>query len=378
MKNKLKKIKAKIVDAGPKSGLAKQILISMYILALKLFTNYGKLESKIYEVIFENRPELEGNKKAAKKLYREIIYCRFMYGIIPKEYFIYGFEYLSHEGKMLYVTRGNKYKYYRRFNNKNYAEFLNKKTETYRKFGKFYGREMLCMYDSDDFSAFCEFIKRHPRFIYKPAQDYGGRGIKIYDSSLYESAEDLFSILIFGGACVVEELIVQGQEIAQFHPESVNTVRIVTYRTNAGEAITQWCFLRMGAGDSHTDNMSAGGISAMIDFETGIICDCGRDYKGDRYMFHPDTGVQLIGFVIPKWDEVKRLIQELANVLPQVRFVGWDLAYTDKGWIFVEGNAQPQCVAPQITAYNGKLGTYKAMNEIYMRENQVDGNDEEE
>ena len=47
MKNKLKKIKAKIVDAGPKSGLAKQILISMYILALKLFTNYGKLESKI-------------------------------------------------------------------------------------------------------------------------------------------------------------------------------------------------------------------------------------------------------------------------------------------------------------------------------------------
>ena len=142
MKTKLKKIKARIVERGPKSGLAKQLLISVYILALRLFTNYGKLESKIYEVMYENRPELEGNKKASRKLYREIIYCRFMYGIIPKEYFIYGFEYLSHEGKMLYVTRGNKYKYYRKFNNKNYAEFLNKKTETYRKFGKFYGREM--------------------------------------------------------------------------------------------------------------------------------------------------------------------------------------------------------------------------------------------
>ena len=72
MKSKLKKIKTKIVERGPKSGLAKQMLISMYILALRMFTNFGKLKSKIYEVIGENRPELEGNKKATRKLFREI------------------------------------------------------------------------------------------------------------------------------------------------------------------------------------------------------------------------------------------------------------------------------------------------------------------
>ena len=365
MKKLLRKIKKSIVSSGPKSGLWKQMLVSAYIIGLKMFTKYNRYDRSIHKVIEKYRPDLEGNAKQTRKLCREIIYCRFMYGILPKEYFIYRFDLLSHEGRMTFVTRSNKYYFYRKFNNKNYAEFLNSKTETLRKFGKFYHRDVLCVYDENDYPAFCEFIKKHPRFIYKPARDYGGHGIKIYNSELYDSAKDLFDLVMFDGVCVCEELIIQGEEIAQFHRESVNTVRIVTYRSDDGVAHPQWCFLRMGAGGSHTDNMSAGGISALIDYETGIICDCGRDYDGNRYVFHPDSGKQLVGFNVPKWDEVKSMIQQLANALPQVRFVGWDLAYTDSGWVFVEGNARPQCVAPQITAYNGKLSTYKEMDAIF-------------
>lgn len=365
MKKLLRRIKQAVISTGPKSGLWKQIVVSAYILGLRLVGRYNKRSRQILAAILKYRPELENDRKGLKTLFREIVYCGFMYGILPKEYFIYRFDLLSHEGRSTFVTRGNKYKFYRKFNNKNYAEFLNRKTETIRLFSEFYHRDVLCIYDEDDFPAFCGFIEKHPRFIYKPAQDYGGHGIKIYNSRLYSSREELFDLLLFNGAAVCEELIVQGREIAQFHPESVNTVRIVTYRSDDGFAHTQWCFLRMGAGGSHTDNMSAGGISALIDFETGIICDCGRDYDGNRYVFHPDSGKQLVGFNIPKWDEVKAMVQKLANVLPQVRFVGWDLAYTDEGWVFVEGNARPQCVAPQITAYNGKLAAYEAMYEIY-------------
>ena len=365
MKKLLRKIKKSIVSSGPKSGLWKQMLVSAYIIGLKMFTKYNSYDRSIHKVIAKYRTDLEGSAKQTRKLCREIIYCRFMYGILPKEYFIYRFDLLSHEGRMTFVTRSNKYYFYRKFNNKNYAEFLNSKTETLRKFGKFYHRDVLCVYDENDYPAFCEFIKKHPRFIYKPARDYGGHGIKIYNSELYDSAKDLFDLVMFDGVCVCEELIIQGEEIAQFHRESVNTVRIVTYRSDDGVAHPQWCFLRMGAGGSHTDNMSAGGISALIDYETGIICDCGRDYDGNRYVFHPDSGKQLVGFNVPKWDEVKSMIQQLANALPQVRFVGWDLAYTDSGWVFVEGNARPQCVAPQITAYNGKLSTYKEMDAIF-------------
>lgn len=368
MKTRLRKIKTALANAGPYSGLCKWLLTELYIFALMLFTNYPAQKKRVYAAMSTFRSELDQSSREAKKLFREIMYCRFMYGILPKEYFIYRFDLLSHEGRMSFVTRGNKYKYYRRFNSKNYAEFLNRKTETLRKFGAFYHRDVLCVYGSDELPAFKEFIAKHPRFIYKPAQDYGGHGIKIYDASLYDSAEDLFSIIVFNGACVCEELIKQGQALAQFHPQSVNTVRIVTYRDKDGIAHPMWCFLRMGGGGSATDNMSGGGISAKIDFESGVIVDCGRDYLGRSCIAHPDTGVQLVGFHMPDWDGLKALVQELAQVLPGMRLVGWDLAYTDDGWVFVEGNAQPQCVAPQLTAYNGMLHVYEEMNALYEAE----------
>ena len=363
-----KKVKAALVATEPTSGFSKWFIVNFYILAQMIFVNYPKRKASIYDVIAEQYPDMPANSKQAKKLYKEIMYCKFVYGIAAKEYFVYDFEKLSHEGRKLFVTRSNKYTYYKQFNSPNYIDFLNKKTETYRKFGKFYNRDVVCLYGEEDFDAFKAFVEKHPRFIYKPAEDYGGHGVEIFEADHYHSLEELFRVIIFNGGCVLEELIVQGQAIAQFHPESVNTVRLVTFRGADGTPHVQWCFLRMGSGDSHTDNMSSGGIAANIDFETGIIYTEGRDWEGNKYMFHPDSKVQLIGFQMPEWDKVKEIIKEIAGVLPEVRFVGWDLAYTENGWIFVEGNAKPQCVAPQISELNGKLHCYKAAKEIFDRD----------
>jgi len=360
-----KKIKGKIVAMEPTSAFSKWWIVKLYIAGQVLFVNYPRRKASIYNIIYEMRPELENDSRSAKKIYKEITFCKFMYGIAAKEYFVYDFEKLSHEGRKLFVTRSNKYKYYKIFNDPNYIDFLNKKTETYRKFGKFYNRDLVCLYSEEDYDKFVEFVKKHNRFIYKPAEDYGGHGIEIYDVKHFESLEDLFRLIIFNGACVCEELIVQGKEIAQFHADSVNTVRLVTFLGGDGTPHVQWCFLRMGSGGSHTDNMSSGGIAANIDFETGIIYTHGRDWIGNEYMFHPDSNMQLVGFQMPEWDTVKSLIKEIANTMPEVRFVGWDLAYTTKGWIFVEGNAKPQCVAPQISQLNGKLHCYQSAKAIY-------------
>lgn len=367
MKKIIRKLAKAVSAVVPKSGLLRDFLAATYRGGIKVYRRFfglKKFREAANEAIAEHRPEA-AKGMAHTVLMLKIYCCRVRFGIIPKEYFIYGFNMLSAEGRSTFVTRSNKYKYYKKFNDRNYVDFLNQKTETYRIFGEFYGRDVVSLYDARDFADFVAFLEKHPRFIYKPAQDYGGRGIKIYDRKNYESAEDLFEIIIFNGACVLEELIVQGKEIADIHPDSVNTVRIVTYHGDNGDTHTQWCFLRMGSGGSHTDNMSGGGISARIDFDTGVVCDCGRDYLGHRYIYHPDSKVQLVGLNIPQWDEVKKLVCRLADTLPQVRFVGWDLAYSDKGWVFVEGNAQPQCVAPQIMSYNGMLHAYKNMDAIF-------------
>ena len=371
LKRSARKFKRWIVAKEPTSNFSKTVIVWMYDLGLMVFGKYKGRKNSVYNIIDELKTEDEN----PKKLFKEIMYCRFMYGISAREYFVFDFAKLSHEGRKSFLTRGNKYKFYKKFNDPNYTAYFNQKTETYRKFKKFYNRDVLCMYDEKDYDAFIEFIAKHPNFIYKPADDYGGNGIEIYDSTKYGSKRELFDIIMSGGYCVVEELIVQGQEIAQFHPASVNTIRIVAFLSPDGETRIQWCFLRMGMGGSHTDNMSSGGLAAMIDPKTGVIYTTGRDWLGEIHIAHPDTGVRLVGFQIPEWETLMSLVKEISHVIPQVRLVGWDFAYTDKGWTFVEGNSRPQCVSAQITEHNGKLHLYQEMERL-LGDNEEEDDDE--
>lgn len=306
-------------------------------------------------------PEKYNDKKYVKELYDDIVFCRSMYGFSDQEYFTYEVDKLSHKGRQQFVTMRGKYHYYYKFNNQNYIMYLNKKTEMYRKYRKYYGRDAFCIYDETDRDGFLEFVAKHPKFIYKPSDDSGGRGIEILDLSTVKNPTEIFDILLSQGCGIVEELIEQGQELAQFHPDSINTIRVVTFLNDEGKTEILWSFLRMGMGGNHTDNMSSGGLSAMIDPENGIIYSAGRDWKGDECVYHPDTHVQLVGFKIPEWDKAKELINEVALVIPQIRFVGWDIAYSTKGWVLIEGNSRPQCLSAQIPKYNGKLAQFREL-----------------
>ena len=124
----------------------------------------------------------------------------------------------------------------------------------------------------------------------------------------------------------------------------------------------------MGMGGSSVDNMSSGGLAVMIDPQTGIVYTTGRDYLNNIHIYHPDTGVQLVGFQMPEWDKLLELLKEVANVIPEVRWVGWDFAYTNKGWSFVEGNSRPGIATAQISEYNGKKELFKYMEEIFEKQ----------
>ncbi|MGX7198049.1 sugar-transfer associated ATP-grasp domain-containing protein [Enterococcus olivae] len=358
-----------IVSLEPTSKMSKRILVAAYTFVLVLFGRYQKRKRSAVRVIKNNLPPEDAeNQKKINQIYNEILYCRFMYQINAKEYFTYQFEKLSHTGRKLYLTRGNKYRFYRKFNNPNYLDYFNMKTETYRKFSQYYKRDVLPIYSEEDYPAFLVFVGKHKSFIYKPSDDYGGHGVKIYRVEEYESLEDLFKILVFKGYCVLEELIRQSDEIARIHPQSVNTTRVVAFRRDDGEVMIQWAFFRMGMGGSHTDNMSGGGLGSMVDPETGILYEEGRDYLGKVHLFHPDTNVKIIGLQLPEWDQLRMLVKELSNVVPQVRLVGWDFAYSEKGWDFVEANSRPQCLTAQITTINGRLHQYLEIEEIFDQE----------
>ena len=204
-----------IVRLEPTSKISKLFLVMAYKIVLISFGRYKKRKKSAVKVILANiPPEDAENSRKINKIYNEILYCRFMYQINAREYFTYQFEKLSPSGRKLYITRGNKYPFYRKFNNPNYLGYFNKKTETYRKFKKYYKRDVIALYDESDYSTFLAFVTKHPRFIYKPSDDYGGNGVVIYNIEEYESLEELFKMIIYKGYCVLEELIQQSLEIA--------------------------------------------------------------------------------------------------------------------------------------------------------------------
>ena len=47
------------------------------------------------------------------------------------------------------------------------------------------------------------------------------------------------------------------------------------------------------------------------------------------------------------------MVSELVKVLPDQKYVGWDLEYSTQGWVLVEGNSGGQFVGPQISLKKG-------------------------
>ena len=63
------------------------------------------------------------------------------------------------------------------------------------------------------------------------------------------------------------------------------------------------------------------------------------------------TGARIPGTAIPYWQEAVAMCLEASRVVPQVRFVAWDVAITPDGPVFIEGNSFPSHAIPQFAAH---------------------------
>jgi len=70
-------------------------------------------------------------------------------------------------------------------------------------------------------------------------------------------------------------------------------------------------------------------------------------------LHHPDTGIQIIGAQIPKWEELLALVEELVKIIPEQKYVGWDLALTTNGWCMIEGNDRAMLTGVQMCEQRG-------------------------
>lgn len=83
----------------------------------------------------------------------------------------------------------------------------------------------------------------------------------------------------------------------------------------------------------------------------GIFEKPAADFSGKVYEKHPITKAKLVGVQVPYWNEIKTMLIKAAQKIPQVAYVGWDVAITPDGPILIEGNTTPGYRYYQIPAH---------------------------
>lgn len=147
---------------------------------------------------------------------------------------------------------------------------------------------------------------------------------------------------------LLQQRIDQHEKLDALHPSSVNTLRLITARTN-GDVDLLSSVLRVGAGGACTDNLSRGGMIAYVDPATGTVQSPGVFKYGPRSTFdrHPDTGVPLDGYTIPHFRKALDLARQFHADLHGLRTIGWDVAITPDGPTVLEGNSEYGGSIPQ-------------------------------
>lgn len=283
----------------------------------------------------------------------DMLFCFYAYGFTPHEYACYQFDKKNNEQRKMFVSDRFGVVYGYKFNDPDYFHVFMNKSETYATLKPYYHRDGVEISSEKDFEKFSNFVNKHPVFVKKDNDESCGRGVELVDTlKLKKSVKELFDEYVASGVKFIEEVVEQANKMADLNSSSVNTIRCFTLRLK-DETIIPYCFLKVGRGNNFVDNGGAGGILVGIDVKTGQLNSNGVDEDGIWYERHPDSGVRFCDYQLPEWEKMISMCIEAAQVVPQIRLTGWDVAYTNNGWVMIEGNCLSELIGPQSTQSKG-------------------------
>ena len=254
--------------------------------------------------------------------------------------YMYSYEYwrLDEAGRDEFISTSEAQAIYRKLGDKEVREVFRDKVRFLTLFSPFVHRWWAMARDL----TFEEFKEKVSQFdlIGKPLDGTRGEGIvKISKDTLIDPKQEFERLK--EANCLLEQCITACDELAAFHPASLNTIRVVTI-SSGNRCKVFGALFRMGVHGSIIDNTHAGGVYAPINVETGRIDVPAIDGHNHRYDAHPDTGKVIKGFQIPQWEEIVATCQEASRTIPNIHFAGWDLCINKAGQIeIVEGNHAP-------------------------------------
>ena len=207
--------------------------------------------------------------------------------------------------------------------------------------------------------------------IIKPTLQSHGSGVKKFSSHDGittidgESVEHLFSR--YQSNFIVQKAVHQHRLMCDLNPSSVNTIRILTYRSGM-EVLVPYTVIRIGRQGWDIDNETAGGISTRINSD-GTLAKFAFGAPGNDMIEKTDTGVTLEGYRVPSYEKAIETVKDLHLQLPHFHLIGWDICIDTEGEpVLIEWNVWPELSQ---SANGPAFGDYteRILKEIWNRPN---------
>ena len=279
----------------------------------------------------------------------DMLWCALRHGCTPKNYIWFDFYRFNDRERSRFMTDARVNRFYKR-NNTGDTSVLDDKVSFNRRFSNYVRRPWLELSSAapDELAGLTEICGK---VVLKPRAGSWGDGFEVIGRTC---VKDCGAIIAEHKDCIAEGYISQHEALVALNPSCVNSIRVITYVCSDGIARIAAAALRIGAAGSSVDNVSRGGYCCEIDVNSGIVTTTAVNREQDRFAVSPFTGKKLIGMEIPHWNDIRHAARAAAGSLEDIRFVGWDIAVTDDGFEFIEGNSQTNLGVLQMAAKVGR------------------------
>jgi hypothetical protein len=250
------------------------------------------------------------------------------------DYHEWDFNLMNWRERKTFLTRPQANQLTLRLNNLAFKENFSDKIAFNKRFERYIGREWLDVRETTT-AQLEAFVRKHGSVMLKDPVNLGGYGLEKRDAATIDDYEAFRLQLLANKQVLVEEFVEQHPELNRLSPKSVNTLRIITYFDGEVVHVLAHAF-KMGNG-ADLDNFGQGGIQTTV-YDGGLLRYGAFNKEGDKWTVHPMTGVSIVGFVVPLYAEAIAMAEEMAQVIPEVPYIGWDIAITPTRPIVIEGN----------------------------------------
>lgn len=278
--------------------------------------------------------------KSRLSIITDVLTSVLKYNIAPIDYFLFRFYALSGQERSTYAGTGYLYEYQLIMNPKAARSVLENKIEFLIHYKDFIQHDHVTLQGLRSNPTFAKRIlsNNSGKIVLKSSSGQCGHGVEVKNCKDFTS-KTLEDRLKEMNNDLVEEYIIQHSSLMQLSPSGLNTIRIITQLSKDNNIEILGARLRISV-NSPVDNLAAGNLAAPISIETGKVNGPAvySDITKEEVTSHPVTGVPILGFQIPFWEETLEMVKNAALISKGNKSIGWDVAITNNGPELIEGN----------------------------------------